>query len=584
MRLIGPPGRRHHGRARAASRRSSCCATEAAARPREPAASSACGYDASSSAVATTGCVCGAYLARGGLRTLVLERRDEVGGALATAEIVPGARVPVLCPHRGRLRGSIARDLGLSADGLRLVQPAARVTSLRADGPPITLWGDPMRTASELDAVSRHDAAAWAAFDAEVRTLVGRPVAPDGHHAAGSRRPRRRATCSRRSASGCTSAGLDETHARALLRVLPQSIADFLEDRFETDALRAMLARARHPLLVAGASLGGHPRSCCLPTPRATTGARRGRPSTPEAAREPWPCAGIDRAARRAPRSGPVREVVAVRSHGWSRHRRHARDRARSSTPRWSSAGWTRSATLLELVDPEVLGPRLGWQAGNLRQSRRHRQGQPGALETCPLRGLDRRRWRHAPPGADPWSRRSMRYLDDRARCRQVRAHSATSRGWRRPSRAWSTRCSSTAPRDAGVRHVMSVLLQSAPTQLRDGDWTAGRERSRQRRPSAVLESVAPGYRRPGRRAPGAHADRPRAGPRASPAVIPSTASQPRPVVRVAADARATPAIGCRSTACICAAPATHPGGGVTGVPGRNAAREVLVDRRRGRG
>ena len=94
------------------------------------------------------GLVCGTYLARAGMRTLIVERRDAVGGALATAEILPGARIPVYAHTVGRLRGSIARDLGLMADGLRLVQPAARVTSLRADGPPITLWSDAARTST----------------------------------------------------------------------------------------------------------------------------------------------------------------------------------------------------------------------------------------------------------------------------------------------------------------------------------------------------------------------------------------------------------------------------------------------------
>ena len=72
------------------------------------------------------GLVCAAYLARAGLRTVLLEARDTVGGALATTELVPGVRVPTYAHTVGRLRGSIARDLGLAANGLRLVQPRAR--------------------------------------------------------------------------------------------------------------------------------------------------------------------------------------------------------------------------------------------------------------------------------------------------------------------------------------------------------------------------------------------------------------------------------------------------------------------------
>ncbi|MFN8519003.1 MAG: NAD(P)-binding protein [Chloroflexota bacterium] len=72
------------------------------------------------------GLVCAAYLGRAGLRTLVLEARDAVGGAVATSELLPGVRVPTYAHTVGRLRGSIARDLALAANGLRLVQPRAR--------------------------------------------------------------------------------------------------------------------------------------------------------------------------------------------------------------------------------------------------------------------------------------------------------------------------------------------------------------------------------------------------------------------------------------------------------------------------
>src|SRR5262245_31554727 len=187
------------------------------------------------------GLVCGAYLARAGLRTLILERRDTVGGAVATSELAPGVRVPTYAHTVGRLRGSIARELGLATEGLRLVQPAARVTSLRPDGPPITLWGDNARTAAELATLSTADAAAWPAFDAEIRShasVLARlasmtppdPSRPDPSAAPEAARP------------GLHVRGLPSDHARSLLRVLPQPIGDFLEDRLESDALRALIA------------------------------------------------------------------------------------------------------------------------------------------------------------------------------------------------------------------------------------------------------------------------------------------------------------------------------------------------------
>jgi len=64
-----------------------------------------------------------AYLARGGLRTLVLERRERLGGAADTANLARHIRVPALAHTVGRLRPSVQRDLGLSRHGLSLVAP-----------------------------------------------------------------------------------------------------------------------------------------------------------------------------------------------------------------------------------------------------------------------------------------------------------------------------------------------------------------------------------------------------------------------------------------------------------------------------
>ena len=89
-----------------------------------------------------------------------------------TAEIAAGR------PHAGSTPipsagcvGSIARDLGLvAAMAAAGAAGGPRVTSVRPDGPPITLWGDPDRTAAEISRMlSTRDATPWPGFDAEVR-------------------------------------------------------------------------------------------------------------------------------------------------------------------------------------------------------------------------------------------------------------------------------------------------------------------------------------------------------------------------------------------------------------------------------
>ena len=59
------------------------------------------------------GLIAAAYLARAGLKPIVLERAEEVGGCARTAELAPGFRVPVLAHTIGPLRAAVVRDLQL---------------------------------------------------------------------------------------------------------------------------------------------------------------------------------------------------------------------------------------------------------------------------------------------------------------------------------------------------------------------------------------------------------------------------------------------------------------------------------------
>src|SRR3954453_2078573 len=90
-------------------------------------------YDAIVVGGGHNGLVTAAYLGKAGLKTVVLERRESVGGAIGTTELAPGARVPTLAHTVGRLRPSVVRDLDLKARGLSLVRPDVRAL---APGPP----------------------------------------------------------------------------------------------------------------------------------------------------------------------------------------------------------------------------------------------------------------------------------------------------------------------------------------------------------------------------------------------------------------------------------------------------------------
>ena len=131
------------------------------------------GYDAIVVGAGHNGLVTAAYLGKAGLRTLVLERRERVGGLLSTDEIAPGVRAPVADGVDG-LGAAVVRDLGLDAHGFRAVEPDAVAFAPSLDGPGITLWRDSVRTATELRAGPRpRDADAFVAFDGKIRSLAG---------------------------------------------------------------------------------------------------------------------------------------------------------------------------------------------------------------------------------------------------------------------------------------------------------------------------------------------------------------------------------------------------------------------------
>ena len=187
------------------------------------------------------GLVAAAYLARAGLATLVVERREQVGGIAATVEVKPGARVPAVAHTVGRFKPSVVRELGLRAHGLTFVAPDVRVFAPSPDGSAITLYDDVERTADGLRARSGHDAANYAGFDRLVRSIgrflaeLGGAAPPDIHAPSlGDALTGLKLTRAFR--------GLGKHDARSVLRVLPMAVADFVAESFETDALRGVLA------------------------------------------------------------------------------------------------------------------------------------------------------------------------------------------------------------------------------------------------------------------------------------------------------------------------------------------------------
>ena len=90
-------------------------------------------YDAVVIGGGHNGLVSAAYLARGGLRTLVLERRELLGGATLTQEVFPGFRFSVVSYVVSLLRPEIIRDLELPRHGLHILPLDGTFTPLEGD-------------------------------------------------------------------------------------------------------------------------------------------------------------------------------------------------------------------------------------------------------------------------------------------------------------------------------------------------------------------------------------------------------------------------------------------------------------------
>lgn len=111
------------------------------------------------------GLVAAAYLARAGLRTRVVERRDCIGGACVTEELWPGYRISRAAYVAGLLRPAVVSELDLASHGLRLLRRDPSSFTPLADGRGLLLGPDPALCASEIGRFSPRDAARYPDYE-----------------------------------------------------------------------------------------------------------------------------------------------------------------------------------------------------------------------------------------------------------------------------------------------------------------------------------------------------------------------------------------------------------------------------------
>lgn len=198
---------------------------------------SASRYDAIVIGAGHNGLVAAAYLARAGLRTLVVERRPVVGGAAVTEEVFPGFRFSVFSYVVSLLRPEIIRELDLPRHGLRILPLESTFTPLE-NGDYLVTWADPDETRREVYRHSPRDADALPLFDRLMQqmALAVKPildmVPPDPTSLAPSD-----VAGMLRLGKHFRSLGPERFHA--LYRLLTMSAADFLDEWFEFDPLKA---------------------------------------------------------------------------------------------------------------------------------------------------------------------------------------------------------------------------------------------------------------------------------------------------------------------------------------------------------
>jgi phytoene dehydrogenase-like protein len=187
------------------------------------------------------GLVCAFYLARAGLKVTVVERRDVVGGAAVTEEFHPGFRNSTASYTVSLLNPKIVADLDLARHGLRIVERRMSNFLPLPDGR--YLAAGEGRTASEVAKFSKPDAERLPQYEARLEVVAAvlralvleiPPNLPSGGWLAAIPEMLKSASVAKRLGA------LDLTARRDVLDLFAKSAGDWLDGWFESDPIKAL--------------------------------------------------------------------------------------------------------------------------------------------------------------------------------------------------------------------------------------------------------------------------------------------------------------------------------------------------------
>jgi phytoene dehydrogenase-like protein len=187
------------------------------------------------------GLVTAAYLARAGRRVLVVESRDLVGGCAVTEEIWPGYRVSTASYLSSLMQEKVVRDLELERFGYHVDAKDPAFFSPFPDGSHLFMWQDRAKTLAEIAKFSERDAEAYPKYEAHLERLAVvaesllLTTPPDFP-------PRRAGDFLEYLKLAGRLRGLSRDEMAGLVKIFTQSAATFLDQWFESEELKVTLA------------------------------------------------------------------------------------------------------------------------------------------------------------------------------------------------------------------------------------------------------------------------------------------------------------------------------------------------------